>query len=102
MSTLMELIVVLLICPAALAMWADTRYPRLRPRGVRLTTIHLGITGVLAFVAMKPLLLAILAVLSGPAGRAAALFVAAGVITYCLIVSVWILRLATDTARAHR
>ncbi len=102
MSTLMELIVVLLICPAALAMWADTRYPGLRPRGVRPTTIHLGVTGALAFVAMKPLLLAIFAVLSGPAGRALALLVAAGVITYCLIVSVWILRLATDTARAHR
>jgi|SRR5690242_12430152 hypothetical protein len=102
MSTPMELIVVLLLCPAALAMWADARYPQLRPRGVRLTTIHLGVTGVLAFIAMKPLLLGIFAVLSGPAGRAIALFVAAAVITYCLMVSVWIFRLAADTARVRR
>ena len=56
MSTLMELTVVLLICPAALATWADARYPKLRPREIRRTTIHLGMTGLIAFVAMKPLL----------------------------------------------
>ncbi len=101
MSTLMELTVVLLICPAALAMWADTRYPNLRPREIRRTTIHLGLTGVLAFLAMKPLLTGIFAVISGPAGRATALLVACTVITYCLMVSLWIVRLATDTARAR-
>jgi hypothetical protein len=102
MPTLVELTVVLLICPAALAMWADVRFPRLRPREIRLTTIHLGVTGVLAFVAMRPLLAGIFALMSGPGGRVVALFVACSVITYCLMVSLWIVRLATDTARAHR
>jgi hypothetical protein len=40
MSTLMELAVVLVLCPAALAIWADARYPNLRPRELRRTTVH--------------------------------------------------------------
>ncbi len=31
MSTLMELTVVLVVCPAVLAAWVDARYPQLRP-----------------------------------------------------------------------
>jgi len=100
MSTLMDLTVVLLICPAALAMWADTRFPQLRPRGVRRTTIHLGVIGLLGFVLMRPLLLGIFAILSGPVGRATALCVASAVITYSLMVSLWVLRLAAgETSR---
>lgn len=102
MPTLVELTVVLLVCPAALAMWADTRFPGLRPREIRRTTIHLGITGLLAFVLMRPMLSEIFAVLNGPGGRAVAVIVASSVITYCLMVSLWLVRLATDTARAHR
>jgi hypothetical protein len=100
MSTLMDLTVVLLLCPAALAIWADARYPKLRPRELRRTTIHLGIGGVLAFVLMRPLLVGIATVLSGPAGQAAAIVAACTVITYCLTVSVWIVRWATETMRA--
>ena len=70
MSTLMELTVVLVLCPAALAIWADARYPNLRPREIRRTTIHLGIGGVLAFLGMRPILAAIAAELSGPTGKA--------------------------------
>ena len=102
MTTLVELTVVLLVCPAALAMWADTRFPTLRPRGIRRTTIHLGVTGLLAFVCMRPLLSEIFALLSGPSGRVVALCVASSVITYSLMVSLWIVRLATDTARTQR
>jgi hypothetical protein len=102
MSTLMELTVVLLICPAALATWADARYPKLRPREIRRTTIHLGMTGLIAFVAMKPLLGEIFTLLSGPAGRATALCISCIAITYCLMVSLWVVRLATETARTRR
>lgn len=100
MLTLMELTVVLLLCPAALAIWADARYPNLRPRELRRTTIHLGIGGVLAFVLMRPLLVGIATLVSGAAGQAAAIVAACAVITYCLTVSVWIVRWATDTMRA--
>ena len=100
MLTLMELTVVLLLCPAALAIWADARYPNLRPRELKRTTIHLGIGGVLAFVLMRPLLVGIATVLSGAAGQAAAIVAACAVITYCLTVSVWIVRWATETMRA--
>jgi hypothetical protein len=100
MLTLMELTVVLLLCPAALAIWADARYPNLRPRELRRTTIHLGIGGVLAFVLMRPLLVGIATLLSGAPGQAAAIAAACAVTTYCLTVSVWIVRWATDTMRA--
>jgi hypothetical protein len=100
MSTLMDLTVVLLLCPAALAIWADARYPNLRPRELRRTTIHLGIGGVLAFVLMRPLLVGIATLVSGAAGQAAAIAAACAVITYCLTVSVWIVRWATETMRA--
>jgi hypothetical protein len=102
MSTLMELTVVLLICPAALATWVDARYPNLRPKEIRRTTIHLGVTGLIAFVVMKPLLNGVFAELSGPAGRATALAICAVSITYCLMVSLWIVRFAAETARAGR
>src|SRR6478752_8810543 len=80
MSTLMDLTVVLLICPAALAAWADTRFPQLRPREVRRTSIHLGVIGVIGFVVMRPLLNEIFALLTGPVGRVTALCVACAVI----------------------
>src|SRR6185503_8997587 len=92
MSTLMEL-------TAALAIWADARYPNLRPREVKRTTVHLGIGGLLAFLGMRAILAAIAAELSGPTGKATALFAACAVITYCLTVSVWIVRLASETVR---
>jgi hypothetical protein len=102
MSTLMELTIVLVLCPAALAIWADARYPQLRPREIRRTTIHLGIGGLLAFLGMRPILAAIAAELSGPTGKATALVAACLVITYCLTVSVWIFRLASETVREGR
>ena len=102
MSTLMELIVVLLLCPAALATWADARYPKLRPREIRRTTLHLGAIGLIAFVCMKPLMNEIFQLLSGPAGRAAALTVACAAITYSLMVSLWIVRYAAESARARQ
>ena len=102
MSTLMELTVVLVLCPAALAIWADARYPNLRPREIRRTTIHLGIGGVLAFLGMRPILAAIAAELSGPTGKATAILAACAVSTYCLTVSVWIVRLASETVREGR
>jgi hypothetical protein len=99
MSTLMELAVVLVLCPAALAIWADARYPNLRPQGLRRTTVHLGIGGLLAFVLMRPLLVGVAELLSGPAGQAAAIATACAVITYCLTVSVWIVRHAAEAMR---
>jgi hypothetical protein len=100
MSTLVELTIVLVLCPAALAIWADARYPHLRPRELRRTTVHLGIGGVLAFLLMRPLLVGIAEVLSGAAGQAAAIVAACAVITYCLTVSLWIVRWAAESIRA--
>ncbi len=100
MLLLAELTVVLVLCPAALAIWADTRYPNLRPTGFRRTTVHLGIGWVLGLVLLRPLLLGIADLVSGAAGQAAAIVAACAVTTYCLTVSVWILRWAADAMRA--
>jgi hypothetical protein len=102
MSTLMELTVVLVICPAMLAVWADARYPNLRPGEIRRTTVHLGIGGLLAVLGMRPLLIGIASIMSGPTGQATELIAACAVITYCLTVSVWIVRLATESVRTPR
>ena len=102
MSTLMELTVVLVLCPAALALLTDASYPNLRPREIPRTAVALVIVGVLAFLGMRPILAAIAAELSGPTGKATAILAACAVITYCLTVSVWIVRLASETVREGR
>jgi hypothetical protein len=51
---------------------------------------------------MRPILAAIAAELSGPTGKATAILAACAVITYCLTVSVWIVRLASETVREGR
>lgn len=96
MSTIVELILVLLVCPALLAVWLDHRYPQLRPREIRRTAIHLGIAGMIAFLLLKPVLLAVASVASGNLAGALAIAVACSVITYTLTVSVWIVRWAAS------
>jgi hypothetical protein len=102
MSTLMELTIVLLLCPAALAAWFDARYPSLRPSDLRRTALHLGATGLVAFVLLRPALLGIAMVLHGDTGRAAAIALACTVITYCSVVTLWTMRSAADLAAAGR
>jgi hypothetical protein len=102
MSTLMELTIVLLVCPAALAAWADARYPNLRPTDLRRTAVHLGITGLLAFVLLRPLLIGVGLVVPCQAGRAAAVAIACVIITYSLVVTVWVMRSAADLAGIGR
>lgn len=102
MTTLVELIVVLVIGPALLAMWVDARYPKLRPQELRRIAIHIGLTGLLAFVLLRPVLLGVAALLHGPAGEAISFTVATTVITYGLVVSLWTMRNAAEIARAHR
>ena len=102
MSTLMELTVVLVVCPALLAAWLDSRYPWLRPTEMRRIAIHIGLGGLLAFVLLKPILLAVGALFHGAAGQGASFAVACSIITYGLIVSLWAMRNMADLARTNR
>ena len=102
MSTLMELTIVLLLCPAALAAWFDARYPSLRPADLRRTAIHLGVTGLVAFVLLRPALIGVAMVLHGATGRAVAIALACTVITYCAVVTLWTMRNAADLALTGR
>ena len=96
MSIIVELILVLLVCPALLAVWLDHRYPQLRPREIRRTAIHLGIAGVIAFLLLKPVLVGVASIASGTVAGGLAIAVACCVITYTLTVSVWIVRWAAS------
>jgi hypothetical protein len=96
MSTLAELIMVLIVCPALLAIWLDNRYPKLRPREIRRTIVHLGVAGVIAFLLMKPLLIGVGTLASGELASVLAIAAACAVITYTLTVSVWIVRWAAQ------
>jgi len=102
MSTLMELTIVLLICPAALAAWVDARYPGLRPSELRSTAVHLGVTGLLAFVVLRPAMLGVAMVLHGATARAVVIALACTVITYCATVTLWVMRSAAELAMAGR
>ena len=88
----------MLVCPAALAAWADARYPNLRPTDLRRTGIHLGVTGLLAFVLLRPLLIGIGLLVPGEAGRATAIGLACIIITYSLVVTLWVMRSAANLA----
>jgi hypothetical protein len=99
MPTLMELTIVLVVCPALLAAWADARYPTIRPTALRTTALHLGFTGLLSFVLLRPALAGIDMVLPGAPGKAAAVTVACVAITYCLVVTLWVMRSAAELAR---
>ena len=102
MSTLMELTIVLLVCPAALAAWVDARYPSIRPTELRRVAVHIGITGLFAFVALRPALIGVGMLLHGNAGRAAMITVACVIITYCAMVTMWAMRSAAQMATTGR
>ena len=69
MSTLMELTVVLVVCPALLAAWLDNATPGSGRGEMRRIAIHIGLGGLLAFVVLRPLLLTVGALLDGPAAQ---------------------------------
>ena len=102
MSTLMELTVVLVVCPALLAAWLDNRYPWLRPTEMRRIGLHIGHGGLLAFVLLRPILLAVAALFHGPAGAGASFAIACAIITYGLTVSLWAMRNMAEMTRANR
>jgi hypothetical protein len=102
MSTLMELTIVLLVCPAALAAWVDARYPSIRPTDLRRVAVHIGITGLVAFLLLRPALIGVGMLLHGNTGRAAVITVACVVITYCAMVTMWAMRSAAEMATTGR
>ena len=61
-----------------------------------------GLTGLLAFVCLRPALLAVAWLLDGSVARATSFAVACIVITYALTVSLWVMRSAAELAKAAR
>ncbi|MDX6544938.1 MAG: hypothetical protein QOG02_712, partial [Gaiellales bacterium] len=64
--------------------------------------IHLGITGLLAFGLLRPLLIGVNLMVPGEGGRVAAIALACSVITYSLIVTLWVMRSAASLAGIGR
>ncbi len=101
MSTLMELAVVLVLCPAALAVWADTRYPNLRPKELRRTDRAPRASAACSRLVLRPALSASRDAHGRRRRPAVAVGIACTAITYGLTVSVWIVR-TPPTGDPHR
>jgi hypothetical protein len=79
------------------AVWFDLRFPRIAPSTVKGTLIHVGVTIATAQVVVP---LAFQALEGSPVLTLVALFgVAFPVLTYSLLVAVWVLKLVANASR---
>jgi hypothetical protein len=86
-----------LIGSAVVALWLDLRFPRLAPATVKATLIHVGVTIVTAQVVFP---LAFNALQGSRTLTLVALFgVAFPILTYSLLVAVWVLKLVANASR---
>jgi hypothetical protein len=86
---------------AAIALWLDTRFPKLAPKDMRQGLLHVGASIVIAQLAV-PLLIKALAEAGSPLGILLALFgIAFPALTYCLLASVWIIKGLQGALRHH-
>jgi hypothetical protein len=84
------LLVLFALGGGALALWIDTRFPRLAPEGMRRTCFHLLAAMVFGQLAVPP----IMGLLKGSeVGTLAGLFGAAlPALIYCFLVSIWVIK----------
>jgi len=81
-----------LVGSVAVALWIDLRFPALTPAGLRPTLIHVGVTIVGAQLVV-PLGMHLLG--GSPSVTLASVFLLAfPALVYCLLVAVWIFRIA--------
>jgi hypothetical protein len=84
---------------AAVAVWINTRYPKLAPEELRRALIHVGVSLVVAQLAV-PLLIKDVVALGTPAAILFAIFgIAFPALTYCLLSSIWIIKACQGALR---
>jgi len=93
-----ELALALLLGAAALAAWAEARFPRLGPRAWSAVLVHVALSMVVLNGLTPPLMRVVLAA----GGRASSIVAAVGVavpaLVYALLASFWLLRFAQRAA----
>jgi hypothetical protein len=94
-------LLVFLLGAGALAAWVALRLPALAPSSFRSATVHLVATLVVGAV-LGPVLHAVPGLPSSLSVMAALFLVALPAITYMLLVGMWIVRLAVNSAPAAR
>jgi hypothetical protein len=97
----------LLLCigvgAGAIALWVYVRIGsgRLAPADMRAALIHVGISLVLGWLAVPPLMNVFLAVESAPVTLFAVFGIAFPALVYCLLASIWVISVAQGSLR-HR
>jgi hypothetical protein len=84
-----------------IALWLDARFPKIAPKDMRQALMHVGLSIVVAQLAV-PLLVKTIAAAGSPVGVLFALFlIAFPALTYCLLASVWIIKGLQAALRHH-
>lgn len=86
-----------LVGAAVVAVWLDVRFPRLAPGSLKATLVHVGVTIVAAQIVLP---FSFHALQGSRMLTLVALFgVAFPILTYSLLVAVWVLKLVANAAR---
>lgn len=96
-----QFLIVIAVGAGAIALWIDTRFPRFAPTDIRRAVIHVGVSLVVAQLAV-PLLIKTVAAGGSPVEVLFALFgIGFPALTYCLLASIWIIKVLQGALR-HR
>ena len=86
--------VVFLAGAAALALWVETRWPSLAPTSLGRAAVHVAVAAVALVLVLPPGMDLVGAGGSEPARLTAIFAVALPILTYALLTSVWVLKVA--------
>jgi hypothetical protein len=94
-------LIVLTAGAGVVALWVDARFPKIGPKDMRQVLLHVGLSIVIAQLAV-PLLIKTIAAAGSPAGILFALFaIGCPALTYCLLASIWIIKGLQAAFRHH-
>ena len=95
------LLILIALGAGAIALWADVRLSRFTPKDLRQALMHVGASIVIAQLAV-PLLMKTMLAAESPVAVLVAIFgVAFPALTYCLLASIWIIKILQGSLR-HR
>jgi hypothetical protein len=94
-------LIALTVGAGAVALWVDARFPRFAPKEMRHALLHVGLSIVVAQLAV-PVLIKTIAAAGSPAGILFALFaIGFPALVYCLLASIWIIKGVQAAFRHH-
>ena len=94
-------LIAVIVGAGAIALWLYVRLPRAAPKDMRQALLHVGLSIVVAQLAV-PILVKTIAVSGSPVATFFALFgIAFPALTYCLLASIWIIKGLQAALRHH-